>query len=185
MQRWHLRNIILVTLLAIFLGVIFWAITPLYTVLTAVLVPFGLSSLANDLLLGVWVMAGPLAGYLIRIPGAAILGEFLGSVVEMFLGNAWGAGTLISGALQGLGAELGFTMTRYRHYNWLTLLLSALTTTIVTFAWSLIKEGYGAYHFQLLALLLGVRFLSIFCFSGILTHLIANLLVRAHVLDRA
>ena len=102
MKRWHIRDIILVTIIAIFMGVIFWAIGPVYTILAAALAPFGLQPLANELLLGIWVMAGPLAGFVIRIPGAATLGELLGAVVEMFLGGIWGASTLISGVLLSL-----------------------------------------------------------------------------------
>jgi len=184
MQRWHIRDIILVTIIAIFMGVIFWVTGPAYSVLSGVLAPFGLQPFANDLLLGIWVMAGPLAGFVIRIPGSATLGEFLGAAVEMFLGGAWGAATLISGAVQGIGSELGFAIMRYKHYNWVTLTLSAITTTLVTFSWDYFRSGYNAYHFGLLMALLVTRFVSIFVFGGVLTRLITNLLARAHVLPQ-
>ncbi|MCM6795981.1 ECF transporter S component [Levilactobacillus brevis] len=182
MKNWHLRDIILVTILAIFMGVIFWALNPVYTLLAAALAPLGLQPLANEILLGVWVMAGPLAGFIIRIPGAATLGEFLGAVVEMFLGGIWGASTLISGAIQGLGAEIGFAATGYKRFGWGSLALSTLTTTIVTFAWDLLRSGYATYHLNFLLLLFVVRLLSVFFFGGVLTKLIANLLIRVHVL---
>lgn len=182
MKAWHVRDIILVTILAIFMGVIFWVINPVYTLLATALAPFGLQPLANEILLGVWVMAGPLAGFIIRIPGAATLGEFLGAAVEMFLGGIWGASTLISGAIQGLGAEIGFAATRYKAYNWVTLVLTSLTTTLVTFVWDLFRSGYASYHLGFLLLLLVVRFCSVFLFGGVLTKLITNLLARAHVL---
>ncbi|HIW71962.1 MAG TPA: ECF transporter S component [Candidatus Levilactobacillus faecigallinarum] len=182
MQRWHIRDIILVTIIAIFMGVIFWVIGPLYAILSAALAPWGLQPLANEILIGVWVMAGPLAGFVIRIPGAATLGEFLGAAVEMFLGGTWGASTLISGAVQGIGSELGFAFMGYKRYNWLTLVLSAFTTTLVTFTWSFFREGYSAYHVGFLLFFFVVRFISVFVFGGILTQLITNLLSRAHVL---
>lgn len=183
MKNWHLRDIILVTILTIFMGVIFWATDPVYTFLSAALTPLGLQPFANEILMGVWVMAGPLAGFIIRIPGAAILGEFLGAVVEMLLGGLWGASTLISGAIQGLGSEIGFTLTRYKHYGWKTLILSTLTTTVITFAWDLLRSGYAAYHLNFLLLLFGARFLSVFLFGGVLTKLITNLLIRSHALS--
>lgn len=182
MARWHVKEIILVTILAIFMGVIFWVTGPLYTLLGAALAPLGLQPMANDLLLGLWCMAGPLAGFIIRIPGAATLGEFLGSVVEMFLGNMWGATTLISGIVQGIGSELGFALTGYKHYNWLTLVLSALTTTLVTFGWDFFRNGYNKYQLGFMLLLLMTRFISVFIFGGVLTKLITNLLNRAHIL---
>ena len=182
MKSWHIRDIILVTILAIFMGVIFWIINPVYTVLAAALAPFGLQPLANEIVLGIWVMAGPLAGFIIRIPGSATLGEFLGAAVEMFLGGIWGASTLISGAVQGIGAEIGFAATGYKRYNWTSLFISCLTTAIVTFAWDLFRSGYAAYHPSFLVLLFVVRCISIFLFGGVLTKLITNLLARAHVL---
>lgn len=183
MKQWHVRDIILVTILAIFMGVIFWVTGPVYTVLAAALAPFGLQPMANDMLLGLWCMAGPLAGFIIRIAGAATLGELLGSIVEMFLGGMWGASTLISGIVQGVGAELGFAFTGYKRYNWMTLVLSALTTTLVTFGWDFFRSGYNKYQFGFMMLLLLTRFVSVFIFGGVLTKLITNLLGRAHILS--
>ncbi|PWG00077.1 ECF transporter S component [Levilactobacillus bambusae] len=181
-SSWHLRSIILLALISLFFGVIFWVISPLYDVLTAILTPMGLAPFANEILIGVWCMAGPVAGYLLRIPVAAFLGEFIGAAVEMLLGSQWGASDLIAGAIQGVGSELGFTLTGYKRYNWGTLLLSAVTVTLVTFGWDMIKNGYGSYHLPLLLGLLAVRFLSNFFFGGVLTKAIVNLLDRAHVL---
>ncbi len=92
-QRWSLRNIILIALIAIFCGLIFWGGAGfLYTALTVALTPLGMAPYANDILMGgLWCMAGPLTGYIIRIPGSAFLGEFLGSAVEVFLGGQWGS----------------------------------------------------------------------------------------------
>lgn len=117
-NAWHLRDIILLALIAIFCGVIFWVIGPLYNILTVALTPVGLGPAANDILMGVWCMAGPLAGIIFKRVGAAFLGEFLGSVVEMFLGGQWGASTMISGVVQGVASELGFTFTGYKNFNW-------------------------------------------------------------------
>lgn len=89
-NAWHLRDIILLTLIAIFFGVIYWVVGPLYNVLTVALTPIGLGPGANDVVMGIWVMAGPLAGYVFKKVGSATLGEFLGSIVEMFLGGAMG-----------------------------------------------------------------------------------------------
>ncbi|WP_416354211.1 ECF transporter S component [Agrilactobacillus fermenti] len=183
MKQWHLREIIMLTLLSIFLGVIFWVTGPIYNVLAAALTPFGLAPAANDLLLGLWVMAGPLAGFMIRIPGSATLGEFLGAVVEMFLGGQWGAATMISGIVQGVASEAGFALVGYKKYNWLSLSLSVLTTTVLTFVWDLFRSGYGAYKPGMLVMLFFLRLLSIFVFGGILTKLIVSLLERSHMIQ--
>ncbi|GAY73476.1 substrate-specific component YkoE of thiamin-regulated ECF transporter for hydroxymethylpyrimidine [Lentilactobacillus kosonis] len=89
---WTLHSIILVALIAIFSGIIFWGAGFLYTALTVALTPIGMAPFANDILMGLWTMAGPLTGYLIKTFGSAFLGEFLGSAVEVFLGGQWGRG---------------------------------------------------------------------------------------------
>ena len=184
MKKLHLRDIILIALIAIIFGFIYLASDGLYNALTALLTPIGYGMLANDIMMGIWCMAGPLAGFLIRIPGAAFLGEFFGAVVEMLLGDQWGAVNLISGTVQGLGAELGFTFTFYRTYIWLTLIISSLTLTLVTFGWDWFRNGYNHFSGQMLTIMLIARFVSMFVFSGILVKLIANLLQRAHLIKQ-
>ncbi len=182
-NAWHLRDIILLALIAIFCGVIFWVIGPLYNILTVALTPVGLGPAANDILMGVWCMAGPLAGIIFKRVGAAFLGEFLGSVVEMFLGGQWGASTMISGVVQGVASELGFTFTGYKNFNWLGLNMSVLTTTIITFAWDMARNGYASYHFGLLIALFIIRLISMWIFGGLLSKAITNLLDRTHLLQ--
>lgn len=180
----HLRDIILLALIGIVFGVIYFAAGFIYNGLTILLAPIGYGPMANDITMGIWCMAGPLAGFLLRLPGAAFLGEFLGSAIEMFLGEQWGAVNLLSGLVQGIGTELGFTFTFYKLYNWLTILMTAITTTLVTFAWDWFRNGYNHFSGEMLIIMLIVRFISIFVFSGILVKLIANLLQRAHVIKR-
>jgi len=181
-KAWRLSDIILIALIGIFFGAIFMGTNYVYDVLTAVLAPVGLSGLANELLLGLWCMPGMLAGYMLRLKGSATLGELLAATVEMFFGGQWGISTLISGVTQGFGAELGYIVTRYKHYDWLGLTASALTTTIVTFGWDLARNGYFKLQLWLLILYFVVRFCSMFLFGGVLTRLITNLLDRSHVL---
>ena len=168
----HLRDIILLALIGIIFGVIYFAAGFVYNGLTVLLTPIGYGPMANDLTMGIWCMAGPLAGFLLRTPGAAFLGEFLG------------AANLISGAVQGIGSELGFTFTFYKMYNWLTLLISSLTLTFVTFGWDWFRNGYNHFSGQMLIIMLIARFISMFVFSGILVKLITNLLQRAHLIKR-
>ncbi len=51
-SQWTLRNIILIALIAIFTGIIFWGAGFLYTALTVALTPIGMAPFANDLLMG-------------------------------------------------------------------------------------------------------------------------------------
>ncbi len=181
-DTWSLRNIILVALIAIFCGVIFWGVDFIYNALTALLTPIGLGPAANDILMGLWTMAGPLAGYIIHKPGAAFLAEFLGSGVEAFLGGQWGAATFISGLVQGIPSELGFAVTGYKRYDWVSLNLSIFFTVVITFGWDMIRNGYSKYHFGLLIALFVIRYVSTFIFGGLLTRAISKMLDRSQIL---
>lgn len=183
-RRFHLKDIIFIAIIGILFGLIYLATGLLYNGLTVLLTPFGYGPMANDITLGIWCMAGTLTGFLLRLPGAAFLGEFLSSFIEMLLGDQWGAVNLLSGLVQGIGTELGFTLTFYRVYNWLTIVLTTTTTAIVTFAWDWYRNGYQHFTSQMLVNLAIVRWLSIFLFAGVLVKLIINLLDRAHVIQK-
>lgn len=183
MRKFTLRNIITLTLIALFFGVIYWILGPIYTALTAALTPFGLAPAANDILEGIWVMAGPLAGLLFRIPGSATLVETLASIVEMFIGGQFGAAAVIAGIVQGAGAELGYLVTGYKVWNWLSLSLSVVFVTVVTFIREMIFYGYSKYSPTLLIGLFLIRLVSTFIFSGVINMLIIKMLQRSHAVD--
>ncbi|GAP02580.1 cobalt ABC transporter permease [Fructobacillus pseudoficulneus] len=181
-QKWTLQNVILLALIGIIFSVVYWIMDPVYNLVSAGLAAFGLQNFANEITLGVWMMAGPLASYLLKKIGAGFIGEMLGAAGEMFLGGSYGVGTLLSGFIQGIGSELGFALVGYK--NWSAgLWLSTLTGTVVTFGWDLIKSGYAHYHFGMLIALFIVRYLSIFFFAGVLVYLITKLLDRSKLLS--
>ncbi len=60
-----------------------------------------------------WLMAGVVGGLVVRRPGAALLCEVIAALVSMLPGTQWGVTTLVSGILQGLGAELAFLLLGY------------------------------------------------------------------------
>lgn len=184
MNKWHLKDIILVTLIGIVCGLIFWIMDPIYTAVTAILTPMGLAPFSGAVLIGFWTIGGPLALMVIKKPGSGLLAEFLGAAVEMLLGGIWGAATLISGIVQGIGSELGFAFTGYKNYGKLGMLLSTFTTTIVTFGYQLIKHDYAGFSFGMIAALFVVSYISVFLFSGVLSMAIAKMLERTHLLDK-
>lgn len=181
-KRYQLKEVILLALIGIIFGVIYYAGDFLYNGLSVVLTPIGLGPMANDITMGLWCMAGPMAAMILRRPAASFLGEFLGATGEMFLGGQWGAANLISGFVQGIASELGFTLTAYKHFDWLGLITSALTSTLITFGWDWFRNGYAHFSLQLNLILIIARFVSMLIFCGVLIKLVSNLLERAHVI---
>jgi len=182
--RWALRDVLLLAFVAVFIGFIFWVLGPIYNLLSAALTPLGLAPFANELLIGGWMMAAPLASILIRQAGAGVLGEFFAAAVEMLIGGQWGVATLLSGLVQGIGSEAGFAVLGYKNWGWRGIFSSAITGTIVTFIWSAFRDGYSSYHIGLLIALFITRFISLLFFGGVLVVAIQKLIEKAGVLHR-
>jgi energy-coupling factor transport system permease protein len=114
--RWRVVDIVVASVIGVASGLVFlaWDIpsSPLTTALGAV-VP-GL----QGLLAGGWLFAGVLGALVIRKPGAAIFTELLAATVEALVGSQWGGPlTLVSGLVQGLGAELVVAAFLYANYR--------------------------------------------------------------------
>ncbi|PAK68802.1 ECF transporter S component, partial [Staphylococcus haemolyticus] len=119
-KKFRLQDIILLAIIPIVFGAIFVGTDYLYNFVSMAIGPF-----ANEALFGLWIMAGPLSIYLVRVPGAALVGEILGAAAEVIFGGTFGAAALISGIVQGIGSELGFALWRYKNWSWPVLTTSA------------------------------------------------------------
>ncbi len=176
-KKFHLQDVILIALIAIAFGAIFVGTDWLYNFVYLIIGPF-----ANEALFGLWIMAGPLAAYLIRVPGSAVIGETLGAAAEVLFGGIFGAAALISGIVQGIGSELGFALWRYKNWGWASLITSAITTTIVAFGYEFFKSGYNKYSFLMIVALFTVRLISDLFFGAVLVKGIFSLIERSSVL---
>lgn len=125
--RWRVVDIVVASVIAVAVGVIFWIWSQGYTVIAAVTTAF--PPLAG-LYTGGWLIAGVLGGLLIRKPGAALYCELIAAAVEGLLGTHFGMTVIISGLLQGFAAELAFAAFRYRTWNLPVTLLAGLFSGI-------------------------------------------------------
>jgi Predicted membrane protein len=64
---------------------------------------------------GFWFVGATIAAYIIRKPGAAFGGEFLGAFIEYILATQFGYFVLIWGAVQGIAAEVVFGARLYKN----------------------------------------------------------------------
>lgn len=178
-----LRDVILLAILSLIFGALYWGFGFVYNFATIILTPIGWGPAANDLTIGLWCMAGPLAAILLQRVGAAFIGEFMSAFIEMIFGGQWGAANLISGLIQGLGSEAGFAITAYKAFDWRGLLLNCVTLTVATFAWDWFKNGYNQFNPTTVMGMLIIRFLSILIFDGFLIHAIQKMLTNSQVLS--
>ena len=121
--RWRVVDIVIASVIGVASGLIFVVWNQAYNPLSGLLTPLlpGLQALLG----GGWLFAGVLGGLIIRKPGAAIYTEMLAAVVSTLVGGtAWGATILVSGLVQGLGAELVFALFFYANYRLYVALLA-------------------------------------------------------------
>lgn len=118
--RWRTVDIVVVALLAVAFGVVFWAWGTYVWAWGSFLGPQ-----TESLLTGVWLLPAVVCPLIVRKPGAALYGELVAAVVSALLGSYWGLDTLVSGLLQGAGAEIVFLVTMYRAWNPAVAILAA------------------------------------------------------------
>ena len=171
---WKLKEIILTAMICIVFGVAYLAAVYLASMIAAALTPAGLSPLGNELVFGVWFMAATLTGYILQKPGAALIAEVTASVIEVLLGNWFGPIVIVSGLIQGAGAELVFAAHGYKKFGGNVMYLAAAGCCVTSFLWSFVRSGYGKFTIPFLLLLFCIRLVSSLLFSGLICKLIGD-----------
>lgn len=113
-SHWKLRDIVVLTVLAALLGVLWLVWTYAYEFIKGPLTALhpGLSYL----LVGFWFTGGTVVPYLIRRPGASLAGELVAAGVQGLI-TPWGWTSLLWGLVQGLGSEAVFAANRYKKWS--------------------------------------------------------------------
>lgn len=180
--RWELRDVILMAILGVVFSAVYLAVFQLGLALSAALTASGLSSFGFEVIYGVWFMAATLAAYIIQKPGAALITELLASAIELLMGNSGGITVVLTGLIQGAGAEMLFALFRYKKWNLTSMSLAAMCSALFIFCYELYYLNYIALAPSLLIAQLLVRFVSSVMFSGVVCMLAADGLARTGVL---
>ncbi|WP_114853787.1 ECF transporter S component [Brachybacterium sp. YJGR34] len=179
-QPLALRDIVLIVVLGVVFGFLYWVFVQAWNALAIAMGPAG--DLAQHVLAGSWLLVAPVAVAITRRPGSGVIAEILAAIVEVvFLGSPVGPLLLISALLQGVGSELPFALTRYRRFTWGTFLLSGALGAGLVFFWSALRFGW--FGQDILLLRLGVQVLSGIVLGGLLAKVLVDALARTGVLD--
>jgi energy-coupling factor transport system substrate-specific component len=117
--RWRTVDILVVAAIAVAFGVVFWFWN---TYVWVWLAPLGQP--LEYVVAGAWVMPAVVAPLVARKPGAALFAEIVAAILSVVFVSPWGMDTILSGFVQGAGAELIFGFTLYRSYGPITALLA-------------------------------------------------------------
>jgi len=180
MKRLALRDIVLLVMLGVVFGFLYWALVQAWNALAVAMGPAG--DLAQHVLFGGWLLVAPLAVAIIRRPFVGVIAEVIASVIEVvFLGSPAGPTLLIAAALQGAGSELPFALTRYRRYGWWVFAVSGVLGAGLVFFYSAFRAGW--YGQEILFLRLGMQLVSGLILGGLLAKVLVDALRRTGVLD--
>jgi energy-coupling factor transport system substrate-specific component len=124
-SAWRTVDIVVAAVIAVAFGVVFWAWNALWAATEPV---FAALPPAQYLISGVWLIPAVLGGFVIRKPGAALFCELLAATVSALIGSQWGLDTVISGIVQGAGAEIVFLLFRYRTWTVFVAALAGLAS---------------------------------------------------------
>ncbi|MDQ0199722.1 ECF transporter S component [Neobacillus ginsengisoli] len=170
-------DIVLMCILAIVNGVAMTYLAMLNQMLTALGGP-----VLTSITLGLYSISGVLAAYIIRKPGAAFFTLTLAGVVQILSGNPNGLISIIAALSDGLGAEIGFALFRYKRWNWLSTAFSGLFAVPVWFVIAAFWFGYYKWGWTILFIAFAVRCVSGIVLSGWLSKVIGDLLVKTEIL---
>ncbi|GER24091.1 thiamine ABC transporter permease [Zafaria cholistanensis] len=175
-----LKDLVLMVVLGVVFGFLYWALVQAWTGLSILMGPAG--DLAQHFLLGGWLLVAPIAVAIIRRPFVGIIAEVLASVIEVvFLGSAVGPILFVAAALQGLGSEIPFALRRYRSFGWGVFALSGLLGAGLVFLFSAFRFGW--YGQELFILRLVVQLASGVILGGLLAKVIVEALAKTGVVD--
>lgn len=131
LMGWRTVDILTIAFLGVAFGIAYWGWGIFYNgPISALKITF---MPAFGLFAGPWFIAGIVGGLVVRRPGAALFCEVVAALASMLPGTEWGATVLLSGVLQGLGAELAFALLAYRSFGWGAAALAGLLS--VPFEW--------------------------------------------------
>ena len=111
---WRVVDIVVAAVVAVAFGIVFLAWNALYAATVPV---FVFLPPAQAIMYGIWLLPAVLVGLIVRRPGAAIFGGLVSAAVSVLLGSPYGVDALVSGAIQGAGAELAFALALYRRWT--------------------------------------------------------------------
>lgn len=177
---WTLRDLVLLVVLGVVFGIIYWALVQGWIGLSVAMGPLG--DLSQHVLFGGWLIVAPIAIAIIRKPLAGVFAEVTASAVEvLFLGSVAGPALLIAGLIQGAGSELPFALTRYRRYGWSVYAVSGLLGAGIVFFYSAFRSGW--YGQDLFTVRLIVQLISGVILGGLLAKVIVDRLATTGAVD--
>lgn len=175
---WTLRETLIIAVLGAVFGVLYLAWVQVWLIAQAVFGP-----VTMDVVMGFWFIVSMIAAAIIRKPGVALTSEVLAAATQVLLGSPAGLILLLSGLVQGAGAEAVFAATRWKRYSLPVLMAAGVGAAVFSFIYTWVRFDYGDLAPTLLVVMFTLRCLSGALLGGLLAWIVVNALYRTGVLS--
>ncbi len=173
--RWRTRDILVTAVIGASFGVAMAALNAVYAGLGA-----GAGSPWLLVYMG-WLLPAVLAPVIVRKPGAGLFAEMVAASISVLVVSQWGPDALVSGFLQGIGAEAVFAAFRYRRFDVPVVALAGAASAALAFVHDTVLYYQGVAP-EVLALTLLWMVLSAAVLMPLVTFAIVRGLREAGVL---
>jgi len=178
MFKWNLREIVVMSTLAVAFAIVYLLFFQVGNIMVGFMGPIG-----YEPIFGIWFIVSIISAYIIRKPGAAFLSETIAAFIEVLIGNVNGPRLILSGMIQGLGAELVFAATGWKRYSVWVLMAAGMGSSVFSFAWGYFLSGFQALSPQYVLWMFIIRLISGALFAGLLGKYISDALAKTGVLN--
>ncbi|OPA75577.1 hypothetical protein BVG16_19740 [Paenibacillus selenitireducens] len=177
-QRFTTLEIVLMAVLAMANAVLSTFLSTVNQFLTTLGGP-----IATSTIVGLYMIYGVLAMYIIRKPGTAFITYMLGAIVQTLLGNSYGiAASLVAALCYAVAVELVCAIFKYKRWTMGVTMLLGLCAVPLWFIFAANMFGYLKWGMGQLTIAFIVRCLSGLILCGMLTKMIGDAMVRTGLL---
>lgn len=162
LKSWKLKEVVLMSLFSVVFGIVYLLFLHAGNIWAGFIGP-----IAYEWIFGIWFIVSIICMYIIRKPGAAVISETIAAAIEVLLGNAVGPRLILSGVIQGLGAEAAFAVTRYKRFDLWVLMLAGAGSAIFSFIYGYFLGGFSVFSTGYVLLMFGLRIVSGAVIAGV------------------
>lgn len=171
-------DIVLMALLAVANAVVTVYIAYLNKTLTAIGGP-----IATSVTVGIYIVYGLLAVYIIRKPGTAFITYMLGGTVQTLFGISYGVAAAYGAALcYAIAIEAVYALYRYKNWDYVPAVIASIAATVTWFPLAAYLFGYLSWGIPILVIALIVRIISGIILCGLLSKWLGDALAKTGLL---
>lgn len=175
-EKLTMMEIVVIAVIAVVMGIISLGIDAIYMPLATALGPYG-----SAVIYGIYFVSSIIPMYIVRKPGASLLGSLFTGIMNILLGSPYGIHIVVAQLCQGLGIELGCAMFKYKRFDFVPLAIGAVIGMLLKTARDYFVFGFGELG-SMMPIITIIRCLSAAIIGGFVTILLGKALLKTGVL---